>query len=252
MADKKRKQEQKAEKMPLNGNLESFSNSQPKSRKSRFFSLTTYATEKQIQKVLTDHVSSVRAFCYILHDQDEAEPHHHILLRTHSSWSAPQLKKWFGDLRDKEKQPINTFCEIANDMESLKRYIIHDTEEAREAGKYLYSMEDIKDFGMKDLAERKDSYDNSYEILNKVIAGVNPRDLVRFYGRDFLYHYNCYYEIADKIANVEGYKESSINSQLILSNGNNPRYNMWNKPYQPEPNFQSMDPYTVDLSEVFK
>lgn len=211
-------------------NLEQFSNSQHKSRKSRFFSLTTYATEKQIQKVVGDHITSIRAFCYIHHDKDEAEPHFHILMRTHSTWTTAQLARWFSDLKDKEKKPINTFCEIANDMESLKRYIIHDTEESREGGKHQYSLDDIKDYGMTDLAERKDSYDSSYEILLRVLNGANPRDLVRCYGRDYLYHYNCYHEVADKIRNVEGYREAALNSALEYNGKQAPRYDQFENP----------------------
>ena len=230
MSKKTSKTEKKGENNNTNGNLESFSFSQPKARKSRFFSFTTYATEKQIQKVVSLHVSSIRAFCYILHDQDEAEPHHHILMRTHSSWTTTQLVKWFSDLKDKGGNRINTFCEVANDMDSLERYILHDTEEAREQGKHQYSKDDIKDFGLCDLAERKDSYDSSYEILLKVLSGANPRDLVRFYGRDYLYHYNCYHEVADKIRNLEGYKEAAINSMLEAKGQCVPRYEQFDNP----------------------
>lgn len=185
-------------------------------KRTRFFSLTTYATEKQIQKVLGDHVRSIRAMCYILHDKDEAEPHHHILMRTHSNWTTAQIAKWFSDLKDKEKKPINTFCEIANDMDALELYILHADAKSKEEGKYLYTKEDIKDFGLCDLSERKDSYDNSYEILMKVLAHANPRDLVRYYGRDFLYHLNAYYECADKIRELEGYKEASMFARMEM------------------------------------
>ena len=154
--------------------------------------------------------------CYILHDKDEAEPHHHVLMRTHSAWTTAQICRWFSDLKDKEKKPVNTFCEIANDMDALKQYIIHADTKSREEGKYLYAEEDIKDFGLCDLAERKDSYDNSYEILMKVLAHANPRDLVRFYGRDFLYHLNAYYECADKIRELEGYKEATMFARIEM------------------------------------
>ena len=230
MSKKASKTEKKAEKHEINGNLEQFSNFQPKVKKSRYFSLTTYASEKQIQKVFSLHVSSIRAFCYILHDQDEAEPHHHILMRTHGTWTTAQLVKWFVDLKDKSGNKINTFCEVANDMESLKRYILHDTEEAREQGKHQYSKDDIKDFGLCDLAERKDSYDSSYEILLKVLSGANPRGLVRFYGRDYLYHYNCYHEVADKIRFLEGYKEAMINSLLEANGQIVPRFDQFDNP----------------------
>ncbi|MBQ7348171.1 MAG: hypothetical protein IJW55_09445 [Clostridia bacterium] len=185
-------------------------------KRSRFFSLTTYAIEKQIHKVVSAHINSIRALCYILHDKDEAEPHYHILMRTHSNWTTAQISKWFADLKDKEKKPVNTFCETANDMDALKKYIIHDTPECREEGKYQYSPDDIKDFGMCDLAERKDCYDSSYEILLKVLAGANPRELVRYYGRDYLYHLNAYHDCADKIRELEGYREASMFARMNM------------------------------------
>ena len=185
-------------------------------KKTRYFSLTSYATEKQIQKVICDHVKSIRALCYIFHDKDEAEPHYHILIRTHATWSPAQIANWFSGLKDKEKKKINTFAEVANDMRALELYILHQDEKSIEEGKHQYNKEDIKDFGLTDLFERKESYDNSYEILLRVLARTNPRDLVRFYGRDFLYHMNSYYECADKIREVEGYKESAVYSRMEL------------------------------------
>ena len=188
---------------------------------SRFFSLTTYATEKQIHKVIGTHVKSVRAMCYIFHDKDEAEPHHHILMRTHSAWTPKQIANWFADLKDKDKQPINTFCETAHDMEALKKYILHADPESIEEGKYQYPKEAIKDFGMSDLAEKTNAYDNTYEIINRLLMGANPRELVRYYGRDFLYHYNCYYEVVEKIRDYEGYKEARMFSRMDLFNDAN-------------------------------
>ena len=184
--------------------------------RTRKFSLTTYASEKQIQRVIGDHVRSLRALCYIYHDKDEAEPHYHILMRTHAAWTPKQVANWFAGLKDKEKKPINTFCEHANDMDALELYILHADEKSKEEGKHPYSKEDIKDFGMSDLSEKKDSFDSSYEILNRVLAGANPRDLVRYYGRDFLYHLNAYYECADRIRELEGYKEAAIMSRMSL------------------------------------
>lgn len=239
MSKNKRKQEKNGEKTVINENLEQFQNSQSKVRKSRFFSLTTYATEKQIKKVIGDHIKSVRAFCYIYHDKDENEPHHHILMRTHSTWTSTQISRWFADCKDKDHNNVNTFCETASDMDALERYITHDTEEAREAGKYQYSKDDIKDFGMCDLAERKDSYDSSYEILMRVLSGMNPRELVRYYGRDFLYHINAYYDCAERISDYEGYKESRIRARMEVPEPRKPR---------PDEDLMSI----IDSMEVFK
>ena len=218
MAEKKSKNEKTEGNTEVNGNLESFSISQHRERKTRFFSLTTYATEKQIQKVVGNHISSLRALCYIYHDKDEAEPHYHVLMRTHSTWTARQIGRWFADLKDAEKKPINTFCESAGDMEALKLYVLHQDQKSIEEGKHRYEISDLRDYGFHDLAEKKDSYDGSYEILLKVLAGANPRDLVKYYGRDYLYHYNQYMEVAELIRRLEGYGEARLKSALEIAN----------------------------------
>ncbi len=200
-----------------NPDLEGFQNSQIQARKTRFFSLMTYADEKQIQKVFTKHARSVRAFCYILHDQDDAEPHHHIVMRTHSTWSSAQLRKWFSGLTDKEKKPINTFCEPANDLVALKDYLTHSDEESRAKGKHQYSQSDIKDHGIWDLIPKNDSYDNSYEIVNKILVGTPYRELVRQYGRAFLYHWDKFVDMAAEIRQDEGYKEALLRSSYELA-----------------------------------
>lgn len=176
--------------------------------KTRYFSLSSYATEKQIMKVMKKHISSIRAFCYIFHDVDENEPHYHILIRTHSTWSSKQIAKWFELLKDDKGEFVNTFAENANDMESLKIYILHQDKQSILDGKHMYDKSQIKDFGYNDLTDKKCSFDNTYEIMQRMLLGENPRSLLRKYGRDFLYHINLYYECLDRIRDFEGFKES--------------------------------------------
>ncbi len=201
-----------------NPDLEGFQNSQTQSRKTRFFSLMTYADEKQLQKVMMKHIKSIRAYCYILHDKDENEPHHHVVLRTHSTWSSFQLRKWFSGLTDKEKKPINTFCEPANDLVALKEYLTHSDDESRTKGKYQYSASDIRDYGIWDLIPKNDSYDSSYEIINKILVGTSYRELVRQYGRSFLYHWDKFADMAAEIRQEEGYKEARMRALDELCN----------------------------------
>lgn len=167
--------------------------------RSRYFCVVTYASEKQLRKVMREHVNSIRAFCYIYHDVDEAEPHYHILMRLHSAWTSTQITKWFAHLVDDEKKPINTFAEVCHDMEVQKMYILHEDAKSIEEGKHRYNRDQLKEYGYNDLSERKDCYDNSYEILCKVLEGATMRELVRHYGRDFLYHYNQYTEVANMV-----------------------------------------------------
>lgn len=214
MKAKTSKNEKKQENTEINANLEQFQNSHPKERKTRFFSLMTYADDKQILKVCTAHASSIRAMCYIYHDKDDAIPHRHILLRTYSVWTPRQIAKWFDGLTDKKREKINTFCESANSIESLEEYLFHEDEKSRAEGKHVYDRSELHDYGYSDLHDPKNSHDESYEIINRIIAGANPRDLVRLYGRDFVYHVSAYYECADRIEAFEGYKESRIRSRL--------------------------------------
>ena len=199
-----------------NPDLEGFQNSQIQSRKTRYFSLMTYASEKQIQKVIQSHIKSIRAFAFIFHDKDEAEPHHHIIMRTHSTWSSFQIRKWFAGLLDKEKKQINTFCEPANDLGALEEYLTHSDEESKQKGKHEYSRDDIKDFGLWDMIPRGESYDDSYEILNHLLSGTSYREMVRHYGRKFVYHWGAYSDLADKIRTDEGYKEAAVRSRFEL------------------------------------
>ena len=184
-------------------------------RQTRFFALVTYAGEKQIQKVVTAHVTSIRAFCYIIHDKDEGvEPHTHIIIRTHSTWYPTQIERWFSGLRDKNKQPVNTFCEPANDLDALAQYLTHSDEESRKKGKYEYDGTEIKDYGLNDLAPKGNSFDSSYEVLNDILSGVSFRKLVIKYGRDFVYHWQSYCDLAQEIRNQEGYAEAKMQSQI--------------------------------------
>lgn len=204
-----------------NENLESFQNSQKKLPKSykqtRYFSGVTYATENQLKRVLQEHISSLRAFCYIVHDKDESEPHTHFIIRTHSTWYPKQIERWFSDLKDRKKQPINTFCEPANDLHALKRYLTHSDQDSIEKGKYQYSESEIKDFGLNDIVPKGNSFDSSYEVINDILSGVSFRQLIIKYGRDFVYHWQQYVDLAHEIRDQEGYAESKMMAQVAMA-----------------------------------
>ncbi len=196
-----------------NPDLEQFQNSQAKlSKRTRFFSLSTYLDEKKFRKVIQAHIKSIRAFCYILHDKDDTEPHTHIVMRTHSAWTSHQILRWFDGFVDADKKPINTLCEPANDLVALKDYLIHSDAVSRKEGKHLYSFDEVHDFGIWDMIPQNDSYDDTYEILNKLLVGTSYREMVRQYGRKFLYHWGAYSEMADKIRTDEGYHDARIRS----------------------------------------
>lgn len=194
------------------GNLEEFQNPQKKLGKSpkraRIFSCVTYIGEKGLNKAILDHQRQVRAFAYIMHDKDENEPHIHLLLRTYDSWTDTQIAKWFKGRKDAKGEECNTFVEVANDIHALKEYMTHSDEESRAQGKFEYSESDIRDFGLWDIVSKKDSYDDTMEIVNTILRGVTQRELLRRYGRKYLYHMTDYQQVCSEIRQEEGYKEA--------------------------------------------
>ena len=187
-------------------------NSHKSEKKTRFHSLITYATEKQIQIVLSKHLNSIRAFAYIYHDKDETEPHYHVVIRTHTSWSTAMIERWFKGLTDKEGEILNTFSQPVGNMIALEEYLTHADFESRQKGKHLYKRTEIKDHGLWDIVPKTESRDSSYDIVNDILCGMSTRQLVIRYGRDYVYHRNQYQDIVHEIRQDEGYKEAKYNA----------------------------------------
>ena len=167
--------------------------------RARFFALVTYRTDTQgLVKTIQDRANSIRAYALIKHDKDETDLHHHMVLRTHCTWTCPQVAKWFAD--DSEQ---NTFAQIVRDRQGIIDYLTHEHEHA-ESGKAHYDKSDIIDGGLSDILPLENVADDSYEIIQAMLEGRSTRDLCRMYGRDFIYHYSSYAMIADVIRKEEG------------------------------------------------
>lgn len=191
------------EKIEVKENLEEFSKSEKKPRKkkkvgkSRYFSFITYASEKEIQTTIAKHSSSIRSFAYIYHGEDDSPAHWHLLVRTYSTWTENQILKWFDWVKLKSNQ--NTLVEIMDDTIAMGEYLTHTDYKSVMEKKHPYRREEIKDFGLFDIVDKRDSYDETYEIVQHVLAGMDERDLIRRYGKNYLYHRNVFQEAADTI-----------------------------------------------------
>lgn len=169
------------------------------SKKTRAFSLITYCNKKQIVEVLGSHNSSIRAFAYIYHDQDETTPHYHVVFRTFDAWSIPQIEKWWKGFTDEKGQEINTFVQQATDLHALKEYLTHSDAESRAAGKHLYNSSDIISVGLFDLVSKKDAVDDTLEIVDHMVYGASTRWLIRRYGKAFVYHFSQFCAVREAI-----------------------------------------------------
>lgn len=212
-----RKNEKTAEKRPKTPvsqqetTVEKNERKKPRVRKSRYFAFMTYAGERAVTTTLAKHQQSVRAFAYILHDKDEAEPHIHLVVRTYSTWTETQILKWFDWVKARDNQ--NTFVEVLNDTLAMGEYLTHDDAESVQKGKHRYDRAAIKDFGLFDIVDKKDAYDETYEIVCNVMAGTSERDLVRRYGKNYLFHRAQYHESADAIYTQQVHRRAEFASE---------------------------------------
>lgn len=132
-----------------------------------------------------------------MHDKDvkedgtPKEPHIHFLIRTYSSWCPEQVAKWFKGAKDSDGKDINTFCEIASDIGACFDYLLHEGCE----DKFIYPKSDIISFNENDLKPKNESKDDCYDIIEAILNGVSPRELVKRYGRDYVYHKKQYEEV---------------------------------------------------------
>ncbi len=170
------------------------------SPKGRFFSLVSYQDNtSEILNTLTFKESSLRAYAVIKHDKDNAPVHHHIVLRTNSSWTVESVRKWFSGYVDAKGEMISTLGQLVRDRSAIIDYLTHENE----TDKYHYDKSDIIDGGLYDILPLDNSVDDSFEIISKMLDGCSTRELVRLYGRDFVYHYGSYQAIVMSIQREE-------------------------------------------------
>lgn len=186
----------------------------PSQKRVRAFSVMTYHSTADMQELLWKHNQSVRAYAYILHDKDETCPHIHLILRTYDAWSSTQISKWFDVYKAVDGQ--NTLVEPANDLTALGKYLTHGDPTSIAEGKHRYSPSEIVDGGLFASIEKHDSVDNTYEIINAINAGVSTKQLVRLYGRQLIYHYSQFMQVAEAIRHEEAYEEARIKNQRYV------------------------------------
>lgn len=184
-----------------------------KTQRSRYLCGISYLSEQEIQEVLSKHHSSIVAFAYILHDKDLdsegniKEPHYHIVIRTYSAWSPLQLRKWFKgyfETKDGEEKEKNTLMQIVINKDSIIQYLTHSNED--DDSQYKYPQSDIVDGGIEKIVPRTDSEDDTIEIIDSLIYGESIRELVKRYGKKFVYHYAQYKFVADMIKEEDNQK----------------------------------------------
>ena len=186
----------------------------PSTKRVRAFSVITYHSVSDVQELLWKHNQSVRAYAYILHDQDETASHIHLIFRTYDAWTSTQILKWFDAYKAIDGQ--NTLVEPANDLSALGEYLTHSDLTSIAEGKHRYKISDIVDGGLFESIEKHDSIDNTYEIINAIINRTPTKQLVRLYGRQLIYHYSQFQQVAEAIVREEQFEAARLVHQRYM------------------------------------
>lgn len=169
-----------------------------------------------INDILDKKIKNIKSYAFIFHDKDIylndiiddkthevihkkgdlKIPHYHIYLRLKTDREPDEIKRWFmpKGLIDVNGLPFNCLTQKVKSSVACIEYLTHKNEPE----KYQYSENDIISYNIDSVLEN-DSIDNSIDIVEDMLTGFSTRDLVKRYGRDFIYHYSSYSAIVAKI-----------------------------------------------------
>lgn len=169
-----------------------------------------------INDILDKKIKNIKSYAFIYHDKDLylndilddntneiihkkgdlKTPHYHIYLRLKTDREPDEIKRWFmpKGLIDDNGLPYNCLSQKVKSSVACIEYLTHKNEPE----KYQYSENDIISYNIDSVLEN-DAIDNSIDIVEDMLSGFSTRELVKRYGRDFIYHYSSYSAIVAKI-----------------------------------------------------
>lgn len=178
--------------------------------------LVSYAPFDVIQSALENKIEQIKGYAFILHDKDvylkdvfnndgelvhakgEPEiPHFHIFVSLFSSREGGEICRWFKCV-DSEGKKINTLIEVVHCNSSALDYLTHKAQPE----KYQYNNSDVycggpcmcvSEDGSVELLN--ETIDPSFDIVDSMCHDVPLMQLVKTYGKDFVYHYSSYKDL---------------------------------------------------------
>lgn len=172
-----------------------------------------------VQKVLDVKAKQIVSYAYILHDKDfytsdavdkdtgdilhtkgEIKPPHiHIYLRLVNNRDMGEIRRWF-ESKDESGLKINCLTQVVRDRVSCINYLIHNTKGSKD--KYQYSVDDVISYNVEHIDDDM-PIDNTYYVVEDLLKGLPLMELLKKYGRDFLYHYSSYLQFVKDMKNEE-------------------------------------------------
>lgn len=174
----------------------------------RKFGLVTYLDEHEVITALKNNIDKILRYAYAVHDNENesADNHIHILLYTYHPRSYNTVRNWFSKRQ-------NTFAKPILDDERAVDYLTHKNE----PDKVQYSDSIIQKYNF--VVDNIVYDDNGYNILQAVLDKVPLRTIAKRFGRDFIYHYRAYKELAEDIRFEESsadFVDKPVNVQLTV------------------------------------
>lgn len=153
----------------------------------------SYATPEEFAALL----SRAKHWCYIQHNQDDCEPHYHILARFSTQMSLSACRK----LQLGTQNLLGKKLKSLTAQIKMTAYLTHDTEKARKAGRHIYGIDEVvykpndnywvKQFDKE--AQREDNEATNESFVNDLLApDLSVKDMAIKYGRDFIKNFNSY------------------------------------------------------------
>ena len=165
--------------------------------KDRWFTCVTYANENAVKYMIQKQRNAIRAFAYIIHDKDETDTHIQIILRTYQPYAFKTILNWFraAQIETGSEKIQNTFVQTIIDRYGIVNYLTHKDE----PDKAQYDESQIVDGGLEQFYENDGTKDNSFEIITDLMENVSYYDMVKRYGREYIYHHDQYEKVAARI-----------------------------------------------------
>lgn len=190
--------------------------------KARELNMIMYCSLDFAKERLNKKLSQIESFAIIEHNRDTdkdgniKQRHLHLFLRLKSSRIVNEIKAWFVQI-DEKGLPTNVLASSTRGsaLDSLL-YLTHKNA----PNKYQYDESLIYKYNIDVNSIDDIPVDDTFNILSDYLNKTPLLQMVKKYGKDFLYHYNCYKDIA---SDMRIYETSQIvsNTDMVYKGRSN-------------------------------
>lgn len=168
-----------------------------------------YADLDDLTALLTSKLDKIKSYAFIYHDKDTlengeiAKKHYHLYLELYNKRTLSSIAAWFNALPS-DNGKDNVYIEKVVSVVNTLRYLIHlDNED-----KYQYNSALVRRYCLnyENMIMNVCSTDGTYDILQDYLSGTAIIEMVRKYGREFLYHYSSYKLFAQDVIETKTYE----------------------------------------------